>query len=191
MSPSRCRPAARLVAPLENNRVLGEVDEHFGGDYLNEETILKAARGAGFSTAAIGKLGPVLIFDHTERTGQHSVIVDDVTGHSTGIPLSDEVKQRLAAAQLPLQTPARGDNAKPGTATSPTSCSRPGSPMSWPRRCCRCSRSATSLSSSSSGRAIPTPRSTARATARCAWCRASTGRHRSPPSATPTIAWPA
>ena len=108
-------PGGSVVAPLENNRVLGEVDQHFGGDYLNEETILKAARGAGFSTAAIGKLGPVLIFDHTERTGQHSVIVDDVTGHSTGIPLSDEVKQRLAAAQLPLQTPARGDNAKPGT----------------------------------------------------------------------------
>ena len=38
-----------------------------------------------------------------------------MTGHSTGIPLSDEVKQRLASAQLPLQTPARGDNAKPGT----------------------------------------------------------------------------
>ena len=57
----------------------------------------------------------MLIFDHTERTGQHTVIVDDVTGHSTGIPLSDEVKQRLTAAQLPLQTPARGDNAKPGT----------------------------------------------------------------------------
>ena len=108
-------PGGSVVAPLENNRVLGEVDQHFGGDYLNEETILKAARGAGFSTAAIGKLGPVLIFDHTERTGQHTVIVDDVTGHSTGIPLSDEVKQRLTAAQLPLQTPARGDNAKPGT----------------------------------------------------------------------------
>ena len=52
--------------------MLGEVDQHFGGDYLNEETILKAARGAGFSTAAIGKLGPVLIFDHTERTGQQT-----------------------------------------------------------------------------------------------------------------------
>jgi arylsulfatase A-like enzyme len=109
------QPSGAVVAPLENNRVLGEVDEHFGGDYLNEETILKAARGAGFSTAAIGKLGPVLIFDHTERSGQHTVIIDDVTGRPTGIPLSDEVKQRLTAAQLPLQTPERGDNAKPGT----------------------------------------------------------------------------
>ncbi len=108
-------PSGSVIAPLENNRVLGEVDQHFGGDYLNEETILKAARGTGFSTAAIGKLGPVLIFDHTERTGQQTVIVDDVTGHPTGIPLSDEVKQRLTANQLALQTPARGDNAKPAT----------------------------------------------------------------------------
>ena len=108
-------PSGSVIAPLENNRVLGEVDQHFGGDYLNEETVLKAARGTGFSTAAIGKLGPVLIFDHTERTGQQTVIVDDVTGHPTGIPLSDEVKQRLTANQLALQTPARGDNAKPAT----------------------------------------------------------------------------
>src|SRR5471032_3382196 len=28
------------VAPLENDAVLGEVNEHFGGDYMNEDTIL-------------------------------------------------------------------------------------------------------------------------------------------------------
>ena len=39
-------PGARRepVAPfVENDAVLGELDEHFGGDYLNEETILRAA----------------------------------------------------------------------------------------------------------------------------------------------------
>ena len=50
--------------------MLGDVDEHFAGDYLNEETILKAAREAGLSTATIGKLGPAFMFDHTERTGK-------------------------------------------------------------------------------------------------------------------------
>lgn len=93
------------VAVLENNNVLGEVDRHFGGNFLNEETVLKAARDAGFSTAALGKLGPTLIFDHTERSGERTVIVDDATGHSAGIPLSDEVKRRLAAAQLALEAP--------------------------------------------------------------------------------------
>jgi arylsulfatase A-like enzyme len=104
-----------MVAPLENDRVLGEVDQHFGGDFLNEETILKAARGAGFSTAALGKLGPTLIFDHTERTGEKTVIFDDATGRPNGIPLSEEVAKRLASVGLPPQTPARGDNSKPDT----------------------------------------------------------------------------
>ena len=63
-------PADDTVTPfLEVNPVLLDVDEHFSGDYLNEETILKMAREKGFSTAAIGKLGPTLIFDHTDKIG--------------------------------------------------------------------------------------------------------------------------
>jgi type I phosphodiesterase/nucleotide pyrophosphatase len=112
--------AGESITPsLESNPVLGDVDEHFSGDYLNEETILKGARTAGYSTASIGKLGPALIFDHTERTGQHTILVDDMTGRAGGIPLSDELKQRLAAANLPPQAPTRGDNGKAGTNAVP------------------------------------------------------------------------
>src|SRR5579859_4859283 len=51
------KAAEGSVTPfLEVNSVLADVDEHFGGDYLNEETILKMARGKGFSTAALGKV---------------------------------------------------------------------------------------------------------------------------------------
>src|SRR6202171_2026370 len=47
-------PAGDTVVPfIENDAVLGDVDEHFGGDYLNEETILRMARAKGFSTAAL------------------------------------------------------------------------------------------------------------------------------------------
>jgi len=61
-------PAGDTVVPfLENDAVLGDVDEHFNGDYLNEETILKMARREGYSTAAIGKVGPTLLFDHNDR----------------------------------------------------------------------------------------------------------------------------
>src|SRR4030088_393537 len=42
---------------IEVNPVLLDIDEHFGGDYLNEETVLKLARAQGFSTAAGGQLG--------------------------------------------------------------------------------------------------------------------------------------
>src|SRR5216684_8756408 len=104
-------PAGDTVVPfLENDAVLGDVDEHFNGDYLNEETILKMAREKGFSTAAIGKLGPTLLFDHTDR-GKNTIVIDDSTGGKTGVPLSDEIKDALTKANLPLTTPSRGDNA--------------------------------------------------------------------------------
>jgi hypothetical protein len=111
-------PAAGTVTPfLENDAVLFDVDEHFDGDYLNEETILKAARRAGFSTAAIGKLGPTMIFDHTDRAdraGRHTIVVDDSTGRNDGAPLSADMLAALAKAGLPAVAPTRGDNGKAG-----------------------------------------------------------------------------
>jgi hypothetical protein len=107
---------------LETDPVLRDVDEHFGGDYLNEETILKMARAKGYSTAAIGKVGPTLIFDHTDKIGTdglHSVVVDDATGGKNGVPLSEEMKAALTSAGLPLTTPSRGDNGKAGDSKTP------------------------------------------------------------------------
>src|ERR1700751_3803279 len=48
---------------IENDAVLGCIDDHFGGNYLDEETLLQYARQHGFLTAAVGKLGPTLIQD--------------------------------------------------------------------------------------------------------------------------------
>src|SRR4051812_22427942 len=112
-------PAGDTVVPfIENDAVLGDVDEHFNGDYLNEETILKMARAQGFSTAAIGKLGPTYLFDHTDG-GKNTIVIDDSTGGKNGVPLSDEVKAALTKAGLPLATPPRGDNSKAGDAKTP------------------------------------------------------------------------
>jgi predicted AlkP superfamily pyrophosphatase or phosphodiesterase len=112
-------PAGDTVVPfLENDAVLGDVDEHFKGDYLDEDTVLKLARVKGLSTAAIGKVGPTLIFDHADR-GRNTIVFDDSTGGKTGVPLSDEVKDALAKANLPLITPGRGDNGKAGDAKTP------------------------------------------------------------------------
>jgi hypothetical protein len=107
---------------IEVNPVLLDIDEHFGGDYLNEETLLKMARTQGFSTAAIGKHGPTFLFDHTDKTGAgglHSIVIDDATGGRNGVPLSEEVKAALTRAALPLETPPRGDNGKAGDAKTP------------------------------------------------------------------------
>src|SRR6202048_2930602 len=116
-------PAGDTVVPfLENDAVLGDVDEHFGGDYLNEETVLKMARAKGYSTAAIGKLGPTLIFDHTDKPGAdglHSIVIDDSTGGKAGVPLSQEMQAALTKAALPLVAPSRGDNGKAGDAKTP------------------------------------------------------------------------
>jgi arylsulfatase A-like enzyme len=116
-------PAGDTVVPfLENDAVLGDVDEHFGGDYLNEETVLKMARAKGYSTAAIGKLGPTLIFDHTDKPGAdglHSIVIDDSTGGKAGVPLSQEMQAALAKANLALAAPSRGDNGKAGDAKTP------------------------------------------------------------------------
>src|ERR1700736_1410602 len=117
------KAAGDTVVPfIENDAVLGDIDEHFGGDYLNEETILKMARAKGFSTAAIGKVGPTLIFDHADRAdrpGLHSIVIDDATGSKNGVPLSDEMKAALTKANLPLAAPSRGDNGKAGDAKTP------------------------------------------------------------------------
>jgi arylsulfatase A-like enzyme len=111
--------AGSLTPFLENDAVLGEVDQDFAGDFVGESTILDLARAAGFRTAAIGKLGPALLFDHTHRTGDPTVVIDDATGSAAGIPLSDRTQRALAAAGLPLQAPPRGDNGKQGTSTVP------------------------------------------------------------------------
>src|SRR5580704_4500590 len=108
-----------LTPFLESDPVLGEVDQHFGGNYLDEETILMAARRQGLSVAAIGKVGPVLIFDHTERSGGETIVIDDSTGSPAGIPLSQDMQDRLRAAGLPLAAPARGDNGKVGDFKTP------------------------------------------------------------------------
>jgi predicted AlkP superfamily pyrophosphatase or phosphodiesterase len=116
-------PAGDTVVPfIENDAVLGDIDAHFNGDYLDEETILKMARAKGYSTAAIGKVGPTLIFDHTDRAdqpGAHSIVIDDSTGGKTGVPLSDEIKDAITKANLPLTAPGRGDNGKTGDAKTP------------------------------------------------------------------------
>jgi len=116
-------PANGTVTPfLEVDPVIIDADEHFGGDYLNEETVLKLARARGYSTAALGKLGPTLIFDHTDKPGAeglHSIVIDDATGGKNGVPLSDEMKAALTKANLPLAAPSRGDNGKAGDARTP------------------------------------------------------------------------
>lgn len=104
---------------IENDAVLGDIDSHAGGNFVDEDALLKLARDAGLSTAAVGKLGPTLMFDHTARDGTSTIIIDDQTGSASGIPLTDEIKAALTAAGLPTTTPGRGANGKAGDDKTP------------------------------------------------------------------------
>lgn len=107
------------LAFIEDDLVLGDIDEHFSGNYIDEETLLHVAHRAGFNTAAIGKLGPTLIFDHTSRGGGESVIIDDATGSEKGIPLAPWVRDGLQAAGLPTTSPGRLTNKDAGSFREP------------------------------------------------------------------------
>src|SRR3569832_1639334 len=52
---------------FEDDPTLGAMNDHFGGNYLNETSLIAAAREAGFSTAVMGKVGPTAIQDVTQR----------------------------------------------------------------------------------------------------------------------------
>jgi len=79
--------AASGIPFIENDEVLGDLDDHFEGNYLGEDTLLALARAKGYSTAAIGKLGPVAIQDVTQLAPMdgrfnvpQTIIIDDATG---------------------------------------------------------------------------------------------------------------
>jgi hypothetical protein len=120
------RPPGSYAPYIENNRVLGDLDAQFGGNYLNEESLLAAARRRGFSTASVGKMGPAAIQDvgqlnpvNKEFASPQTIIIDDGTGSPDGVPLSPEVASALERADLSTKTPTRnqptGNNTTPGT----------------------------------------------------------------------------
>lgn len=113
--PIRAAHGASVVY-LEDDPVIGDVDSHFGGNSVNEESILTAARKAGLSTAAIGKLGPTAMFDHTGRGGPATIIIDDQTGSPKGFSLPQDIQAAIKAAGLPDAAPDRGDNGRHGNA---------------------------------------------------------------------------
>lgn len=128
---------------IENDRILSDLCDHYGGNYLNEETLLSVARKAGYATASVGKLGPAAIWDVSQISAQNkgfptniqTVFIDDATGSAAGIPLRADISAALTAASLSTTAPNRsngcgatdqcnngfsGNNATPGTTSANT-----------------------------------------------------------------------
>jgi arylsulfatase A-like enzyme len=97
------------LASYENDTVLAEMNERFGGNYLNEDTLIARARMQGFSTAIIGKLGPARIQDSTAAAdGSQTLILDDNTGHDGGFGLpawfTRDMKANFVGPEAPKTT---------------------------------------------------------------------------------------
>jgi hypothetical protein len=105
---------------LESDPVLREVNDDFASNYLNEQSIVAAARLQGYSTALIGKLGPAAIFDVGSLKGAGTLIVDDTTGtQGAEAALPDEWKEAFARFKVSQSAPSRGDNGVSGDNTRP------------------------------------------------------------------------
>src|ERR1039458_9212588 len=125
---------------IEDDEVLRNLNKNpkFEGNYLGEESLLAWAARNGCQTAAIGKLGPVLIQDvtrnDTNQPGQApwtTTVIDDETGTGAGVPLNAGILEGLKRAGLAANAPDRangftnstdrransypGNNALPGT----------------------------------------------------------------------------
>ena len=113
-APALASSYGALIADIEDDAAQADLNQRFGGNFIDETTLLAAARAAGFSTAAIGKLGPTAIQDVTARDGATTIIVDDWTGQPGGIPLAADVKAAMIADGLDPTAPDRGLNGDPG-----------------------------------------------------------------------------
>jgi phosphodiesterase/alkaline phosphatase D-like protein/arylsulfatase A-like enzyme len=131
-----------ILADLNANANLADPDTGFNkNNFLTEESLLAYARLNGYSTAAIGKLGPVAIFDVTQdtRTGNSTtaniipktVILDDSTyinsiANATTPPVTNTASGSQSAIPIPtaianaLNTAGLIGTTVPGTTTVAT-----------------------------------------------------------------------
>ena len=111
--------AAQTVTPfIQDNAVLSELNQHHGGNFIAERSIMAAAREKGYLTAGLGKVGPVGIHDLTQLDGKTTIFFDDDTGKKNGIVLRPDVAEMLKKAGLALETPGRAQRENPGKSTN-------------------------------------------------------------------------
>jgi hypothetical protein len=125
---------------VENDQILADLDDHYNGNWLTEESLLALLRQNGYNTASVGKHGPVGIQDVSQLQPvnknfaiPNTVFIDDATGNGSGVPLTKQISDALVAVGLATAAPNRsngcgatdqcnngfsGNNVTPGT-TSP------------------------------------------------------------------------
>jgi arylsulfatase A-like enzyme len=107
--------AGTPVPFIENDRILADLADHFGGNYLGEPSLMAIARANGYRTAVVGKTGPVAIQDVRAIAPEggafpsvvETVMVDDATGSAAGVPVPLLLIGDLQLAGLPFEAPTR------------------------------------------------------------------------------------
>lgn len=89
------------IIQFEDDDQLAKANSQFGGNYLNETSLIAAARAAGFATAVMGKVGPTAIQDVTQRDGTGTIVIDD----GYGVTVTPDVLDAIKAAGLPATAP--------------------------------------------------------------------------------------
>ncbi len=111
------RSRGTLVPVVEEGIVLADINDHYGGNYLREASLLAYARSYGYNTAAVGKTGPAAIQDVADVSvirraprDPGTIILEGATGTPGGVPLSATTMALLNSAGLrPQPPPAAAD----------------------------------------------------------------------------------
>jgi hypothetical protein len=117
--------AGSMVPDVEDVEVLGDLNDHMGGNYLREASLLAYARSYGYNTAALGKIGPSAMQDLSELSPLRkafrmptTIILDSESGLKTSVPLTHDTIAILKGAGLspapPLRSQPTGNNTTPG-----------------------------------------------------------------------------
>jgi arylsulfatase A-like enzyme len=114
-------PVGGMTAALEDDESLALVNARYGGNYLNETSLVAAARAQGYQTAVIGKQGPAAVQDIAALRSGAGILIDDNTGWRDlgGAKLPPDLVEAIKAAGLDATTPDRGLNTDPGTDIMP------------------------------------------------------------------------
>ena len=89
----------------EDDVLLGDLAAHYNGNYLNETSLIAAARQAGYATAVMGKVGPTAIQDITQRDGTGTIVIDDALNTPKGIAVSPGIEDAIKAAGIAPTAP--------------------------------------------------------------------------------------
>ena len=89
----------------EDDVLLGDLAAHYNGNYLNETSLIAAARQAGYATAVMGKVGPTAIQDITQRDGTGTIVIDDALNTPKGIAVSPGIEDAIKVAGIAPTAP--------------------------------------------------------------------------------------